>query len=799
MSVRLAFKNCAEGCRRNLPVVWHVLLYRAWISTLGIAALAVVLIFPDQSREILWGLGETIRSASQDSLEPKFRWNGVMAYAALWLGAVMLATALALVTRVMGAPVFLASARPRRARTDRVHDQRIVALCARSILVATLTVTHFTFLHQLTGSIVSTALMFVFLFVIIVLPWVALHRWRPNAGKKWHLATGILIFAVLAGLWFSSYHPFVDYDLMQILSAATPSLAIVAIVALGSRLPADDWTWAKVLVISTVLLSVAVFAPWSPNVIWTVGSVAVVLIWLAWAVCALACIMLVLRCLRSKVGVDLIALFLVAAWLLSMRHERFGREILDPVPSVEVTADQGLEAGEQANIDGKQDNTAANAGAHFAIHADGGGLRAALYTAEVLATADDISCGDFGAHVLAASGVSGGSLGIATWAVMRQEFIESEGITAWSECKELRSRYKLPADSIVEVPGSAEGPPTPLRLRVFGMLAQDHLSAVLATMLTSDFLWPWSDSKRGQALLDSWQTAAHDVLLVLNGSGWGQRPAFAMPLKDVNAGLNRPPLLMFTATDADSGNRIVFSNSKLASSSEFENLPIGVAALHSARFPLISPAGLVDVGKNSVRVVDGGYFDNSGAATLREVLIKAEAGNLLEGKATVVRIDGNAPDRDNPGCDTFLEQLASKGYYPAGIEMPKPWTTKPSLEFQGWSGTKAFMTARTALANETADALDESHLPSLVSATLPLRLDYYAGFDQQCAQNLPSRTLLESSAPPECVARNISVCWNGVLARRAPLGWYLSNSAAGGIDLSAMDAAVRLVKQMGAP
>src|SRR5690349_7426754 len=84
---------------------------------------------------------------------------------------------------------------------------------------------------------------------------------------------------------------------------------------------------------------------------------------------------------------------------------------------------------------------AASKVAQLAIHEDSGGLRAALFTAEVLALADDMSCGDFGSHVFAASGVSGRSLGIATWAVMRSELTQlgkeknSNWDDPWAECK----------------------------------------------------------------------------------------------------------------------------------------------------------------------------------------------------------------------------------------------------------------------------------------------------------------------------------------------------------------------------
>ena len=56
----------------------------------------------------------------------------------------------------------------------------------------------------------------------------------------------------------------------------------------------------------------------------------------------------------------------------------------------------------------------------FFVAAAGGGLRAAYWTATMLAAADDQTCGEFGRHVYAYSGVSGGSLGIGVYLAQRQ-------------------------------------------------------------------------------------------------------------------------------------------------------------------------------------------------------------------------------------------------------------------------------------------------------------------------------------------------------------------------------------------
>jgi hypothetical protein len=56
----------------------------------------------------------------------------------------------------------------------------------------------------------------------------------------------------------------------------------------------------------------------------------------------------------------------------------------------------------------------------FFVAAAGCGLRAGFWTANLLAAVDDATCGEFGRHVYAYSGVSGGSLGLAAFVAQRR-------------------------------------------------------------------------------------------------------------------------------------------------------------------------------------------------------------------------------------------------------------------------------------------------------------------------------------------------------------------------------------------
>jgi len=89
--------------------------------------------------------------------------------------------------------------------------------------------------------------------------------------------------------------------------------------------------------------------------------------------------------------------------------------------------------------------------------------------------------------------------------------------------------------------------------------------------------------------------------------------------------VEQPPLsfaLALNATDADTGEPLIISNvatggkeDLLAHLKPGKTLRLSTAMLLSARFPVISPVGEIALDGKRVRIVDGGYFDNSGGAT----------------------------------------------------------------------------------------------------------------------------------------------------------------------------------------
>jgi hypothetical protein len=144
-------------------------------------------------------------------------------------------------------------------------------------------------------------------------------------------------------------------------------------------------------------------------------------------------------------------------------------------------------------------------------------------------------------------------------------------------------------------------------------LSLDYLAVPLTRLLTRDpldsvacFGWGWTMFCSGtdrQRRAESIFEAARPQL----------QKAVEQPL---------PFALALNATDADTSEPLIISNvatggkeDLLAHLKPGQTLRLSTAMLLSARFPVISPVGEIALDGKRVRIVDGGYFDNSGGAT----------------------------------------------------------------------------------------------------------------------------------------------------------------------------------------
>lgn len=293
----------------------------------------------------------------------------------------------------------------------------------------------------------------------------------------------------------------------------------------------------------------------------------------------------------------------------------------------------------------------------FIVAAQGGGAYAAYNAAIFLARMQDL-CPAFRHHLFAVSSVSGGSVGAATFAaVLNAE--DTAGRTAGLEqsnspelCPQI-SRYLLKERAVRDL-----GEPGSLEIGVNRILQSDFLSPLAGATLFPDFTqaflpFPVPQFDRARALEYALETAGRN--LSRDASKPSQQSLLERGYFEHWDSGRSSPALLFNATDAGTGKRVVISPFKLSDSQKFGDdlcllansadsdrtefvdrdaaasgmrtrltglpIPLSTAAFISARFPWVSPAATVKIanpcfGKHeTIRLVDGGYLDNSGVET----------------------------------------------------------------------------------------------------------------------------------------------------------------------------------------
>jgi hypothetical protein len=251
----------------------------------------------------------------------------------------------------------------------------------------------------------------------------------------------------------------------------------------------------------------------------------------------------------------------------------------------------------------------------FIVATEGGGVRAAYWTASVLTAIQD-QAPQFSDHVFAISSVSGGSLGATVFTAL---VADSARTGVEDDCRGTVNNRSY-------------------RLAARQMLSYDFLAPTLASMLHADFVQRFLPigfiPDRAKALETGWETAWRRRLRTASGPD----EFFSGGLLKMYA--DRPdvllPSLFLNSTSVERGNRIIASNcdvgdGQIPDAADLfaalgRDLRLSTAAHNSARFTYVSPAGSVHApkgggnGKLLGHVVDGGYFENSGAATAADLI-----------------------------------------------------------------------------------------------------------------------------------------------------------------------------------
>lgn len=293
-------------------------------------------------------------------------------------------------------------------------------------------------------------------------------------------------------------------------------------------------------------------------------------------------------------------------------------------PAIGVAFDRWFERldKEHPTVDGKHPV--------ILVATEGGGVRAAYWTAAVLTSLTD-TIDTFDEHTFAISAVSGGALGSAVYDAL---LVRGAGMrTKLDEYTPQGNEHRT------------------LRFAAKQMLSQDSLAPTLAAMMQPDLaqrfvpfpLFP----DRARALEGGWERAWRGAVARQDG-----RPddTFAGGFLAMMRGReDRIPALFLNGTIVETGQRIVASNldiddhagraDQLSEAVDlFEaiggDVRVSTAVDNSTRFTYVSPAGTLlrakkgdggspldcKPGARCEHVVDGGYFENSGSATITDVI-----------------------------------------------------------------------------------------------------------------------------------------------------------------------------------
>jgi hypothetical protein len=354
--------------------------------------------------------------------------------------------------------------------------------------------------------------------------------------------------------------------------------------------------------------------------------------------------------INDRFGVPVLLLAIVAALGFSV-FELNDNHIVPVVKSKNTGRDQFATGHFKDWFDSRTDRAAYPTQPYpvFIVSAAGGGLYAAQYTARFLARMQD-RCPHFAQHIFAISGVSGGSVGAAVFTSV----LLGHGA----------KQVAVPSCTGLAKKSGGGDPLGPLEQSVVKMLGKDYLSPIVAAALFPDFLQrflprAFSQFDRGRVLDDSLEAAWHEQFPNATAN------PLAMPMLDLWDRKDAVPALVLNATHVATGDRFAMApfwpqragqiltklqwlqghlqngnvqNSNVDHPTGFEDLKLSTAAGISARFPWIMPAATVRAPKqnenrknNNIRLVDGGYFENSGTETVGDLIRAIEKPGMIDG------------------------------------------------------------------------------------------------------------------------------------------------------------------------
>jgi hypothetical protein len=258
--------------------------------------------------------------------------------------------------------------------------------------------------------------------------------------------------------------------------------------------------------------------------------------------------------------------------------------------------------------------------------AEGGGIHAAYRSAIALALLEEKVAGGFWSRVFATSTVSGGSVGTALFGSLYADRPRTE-VPFMASAFSQTGPFGFAAPAMLAVdPGATERGLDLSRL-ASKAASKDFLMPVFLRMAFSEplgILLPIKGFDKGKALSIAMEGAVEASLKEAGVSP--KNPAIRRGVADF--GGPKEPYYCFNTTSADTGSRLVFSRLQIPSADSHLNyegtrdISVATAASLSARFPLFPGAGRVPMfgaTDTSMRILDGGVYDNSGLMTAMDL------------------------------------------------------------------------------------------------------------------------------------------------------------------------------------
>jgi hypothetical protein len=423
------------------------------------------------------------------------------------------------------------------------------------------------------------------------------------------------------------------------------------------------------------------------------------------------------------------------------------------------------------------------------VLSEGGGIRAAYYSGCLLARICDEYPG-LSKYVFGIQGVSGGSFGAAVFDSLLKFRLEHQDENRTSVGSQNKDKSgALPAS------GSDK---FPMERKAGEVLGQDYLSPVIMGMLTREVVQlfcpvPIESFDYAKLFEQAWETewsrlvtsSGMDGKLPVHDATFGE-PVSSLWNTNVNSGMSIP-VLFLNSTNVESGKPFTVCPLNLPADASGAVIPhlgitndfyyftggndirVSTAALLSARFPYIGPAGTIVGDKKKVGFVDGGYFDNTGANFANDIYLYLEDNVIKEHKMSF----------DIQPIVIYLKNGSDEDSFKS--------SPKKSLLYQLFAPLETFFNVRDAF---TANGLDKMNIllsfDDLEIITLPL------------TESAPGETLAGQLGPKLLAASGethgdrregdvtitpvTSFGKPGEPSIPLPLGWALSKSAQAEID-----------------